>query len=390
MITEKIGMANTNLVGMKYMDMPEEYRRENTKQEFKQASRAQKRGMLRDAIAEPSAPRMAGDRVFDLVKGEEFRKDDREKLLGRIENMERRQEAGKEIDEELLKEREAKLDRFDRRASSQSKFDGTLASYDYGNIGKTRKAGVRDLEFLSSRGFTPEEIAKDIADKGAKTSRKGQLLLDKYTNAIIGDDPQIESPATPIESPTTPIEPPATPIETPVDTPRPGSGLNPDIGPVVGGENPFENAFTDNIVSNPAIYGDTGDVTLDNGSMNYGTINTGIINDIRDYGGGYGQGENNTGLAQSYIDQMEENWNDYSGPRYGAMITDSRVKMADKNNPINTAGLYASIGRLGQDMYDKGLIGKAQMYGDPYTMPSATYPEFPDLGFIEEEEESYT
>ena len=130
-----------------------------------------------------------------------------------------------------------------------------------------------------------------------------------------------------------------------------------------------------------------GNNTIGDGGMNYGVMNSGVINDIRTYGGGYGQG-NNTGPAQAYIDLMEENWNDYSGPRYGAMITDSRVKMADRNNPINTAGLYANIGLLGQNMYDKGLIGKAQMYGDPYSMPSATYPEFPDLGFIEEEEES--
>ena len=367
-------MANTNLVGMKYMDMPEDYRDEYSKADFKRDRRTEKRGMLRDAIAEPAASRMAGDRVFELVKGEEFRKDDREKLLGRIENMESRQEAGEEIDEGLLTNRRDKLSRFDRRASSQSNFDGSLASYDYGNIGKTPdKAGLKDLEYLVKRGYTPEEIAKDIADKGVKTSQKGQLLLDKYTNGIIGNDPSIEVPATPIETPDSPIE-------APVYTPRPGSGLNPDIGPVVSG--------VDNIASNAAIYGDTGDITLDNGSMNYGTINTGIINDIRDYGGGYGQGENNTGLAQAYIDQMEENWNDYSGPRYGAMITDSRVRMAGRNNPINTAGLYGNIGLMSQNMYDKGLIGKAQMYGDPYSMPSATYPKFPDLGFMEEEEES--
>lgn len=339
-------MANTNLVGMKYMDMPEDYRDEYSKEDFKRERRAEKRGMLRDAIAEPAASRMAGDRVFELVKGEEFKKDDREGLLGSIDEMKGLQEAGGEIDEQQLKEYEAKLGRFDRRAAAQAEFDGTLDSYNFDSHGKTKDlAGLYDIEYLASRGFDAQEIKDAIASKGVRTSKKGQLLLDKYTKGIIESD-------------------------TPANTPSPEMEVAPEL--VTSGE------------MSPIV----GNNTIGDGGMNYGVMNSGVINDIRNYGGGYSQGENNTGLAQAYIDQMEENWNDYSGPRYGAMITDSRVKMADKNNPINTAGLYANIGLLGQNMYDKGLIGKAQMYGDPYSMPSATYPEFPDLGFMEEEEES--
>lgn len=339
-------MANTNLVGMKYMDMPEDYRDEYSKEDFKRERRAEKRGMLRDAIAEPAASRMAGDRVFELVKGEEFKKDDREGLLGSIDEMKGLQEAGGEIDEQQLKEYEAKLGRFDRRAAAQAEFDGTLDSYNFDSHGKTKDlAGLYDIEYLASRGFDAQEIKDAIASKGVRTSKKGQLLLDKYTKGLIESD-------------------------TPANTPSPEMEVAPEL--VTSGE------------MSPIV----GNNTIGDGGMNYGVMNSGVINDIRNYGGGYSQGENNTGLAQAYIDQMEENWNDYSGPRYGAMITDSRVKMADKNNPINTAGLYANIGLLGQNMYDKGLIGKAQMYGDPYSMPSATYPEFPDLGFMEEEEES--
>lgn len=352
MITEKIGMANTNLVGMKYMDMPEEFRNKYSKADFKDQRRAEKRGMLRDAIAEPAASRMAGDRVFELVKGEEFKKDDREKLLGRIENMERRQEAGEEINPELLEDRQEKLSRFDRRASAQSKFDGSLGSYDYDSHGKTENlAGLRDIEYLSKRGFTPEEIAKDIEAKGVNTSLKGQLLLDKYTKGLIDSD-------TPVDS------------DTPANTPSPEMEVAPEL--VTSGE------------MSPIV----GNNTIGDGGMNYGVMNSGIINDIRNYGGGYSQGENNTGLSQAYIDSMEDNLQQYSGPRYGAMITDSRTRMADANNPINTAGLYGSLGLMSQNMYDKGEIRKGLMYGDPYSMASATYPEFPDLGFIEEEEES--
>lgn len=339
-------MANTNLVGMKYMDMPEDYRDEYSKADFKRERRAEKRGMLRDAIAEPAASRMAGDRVFELVKGEEFKKDDREGLLGSIDGMKGLQEAGGEIDEQQLKEYEAKLGRFDRRAAAQAEFDGTVDSYNFDSHGKTKDlAGLKDIEYLASRGFDAQEIKDAIASKGVRTSKKGQLLLDKYTKGLIDSD-------------------------TPANTPSPEMGVAPEL--VTTGE------------MSPIV----GNNTIGDGGKNYGVMNSGVINDIRNYGGGYSQGENNTGLAQAYIDQMEENWNDYSGPRYGAMITDSRVKMADRNNPINTAGLYANIGLLGQNMYDKGLIGKAQMYGDPYSMPSATYPEFPDLGFMEEEEES--
>ena len=132
-------MANTNLVGMKYMDMPEDYRDEYSKADFKRDRRTEKRGMLRDAIAEPAASRMAGDRVFELVKGEEFKKDDREGLLGDIDEMKGLQEAGGEIDEQKLQEYEAKLGRFDRRAAAQEEFvPGNIDTYNFDSFGKTK------------------------------------------------------------------------------------------------------------------------------------------------------------------------------------------------------------------------------------------------------------
>ena len=353
MITEKIGMANTNLVGMKYMDMPEDYRDEYSKADFKRDRRDEKRGMLRDAIAEPAASRMAGDRVFELVKGEEFKKDDREGLLGSIDEMKGLQEAGGEIDEQQLEELQAKLGRFDRREAAQKEFvPGNIDTYNFDSFGKTKDlAGLYDIEYLASRGFDAQEIKDAIASKGVRTSKKGQLLLDKYTKGLIDSD-------TPVDS------------DTPANTPSPEMEVAPEL--VTSGE------------MSPIV----GNNTIGDGGMNYGVMNSGIINDIRNYGGGYSQGENNTGLSQAYIDSMEENLQRYSGPRYGAMITDSRTRMADANNPINTAGLYGSLGLMSQNMYDKGEIRKGLMYGDPYSMASATYPEFPDLGFIEEEEES--
>ena len=346
-------MANTNLVGMKYMDMPEDYRDEYSKADFKRDRRDEKRGMLRDAIAEPAASRMAGDRVFELVKGEEFKKDDREGLLGSIDEMKGLQEAGGEIDEQQLEELQAKLGRFDRREAAQKEFvPGNIDTYNFDSFGKTKDlAGLYDIEYLASRGFDAQEIKDAIASKGVRTSKKGQLLLDKYTKGLIDSD-------TPVDS------------DTPANTPSPEMEVAPEL--VTSGE------------MSPIV----GNNTIGDGGMNYGVMNSGIINDIRNYGGGYSQGENNTGLSQAYIDSMEENLQRYSGPRYGAMITDSRTRMADANNPINTAGLYGSLGLMSQNMYDKGEIRKGLMYGDPYSMASATYPEFPDLGFIEEEEES--
>ena len=360
-------MANTNLVGMKYLDMPQEYRDLNSKSEFKEDRTAQKRAMVGDALKEEPAERMAGDRVFELIGGESFKDDDRNKLVGRIERMEDRIEAGKDIDPAKLAERQAKLERFDRRAAAQEEFDGTLDSYNFEAQGaKENRADLRDIEFLASRGYSADDIEGAILRSGAETGGRAQKLLDKYKKEIIADDP------TPTPDPTPDPQP---------EIEQPTSGVTSGgISPVVGSLSPNLESFNDNIVSNPAIYGDTGDITMGDGNRNYGTINTGIINDIRDYGGGYGQRENNTGLAQTYIDQMEENWSNYSGPGYGAMITDFRTQMADDNNPINTAGLYQGVAMAGQNMYDKGLIQKALMYGDPYKMPSASYGGFPQLG----------
>ena len=359
-------MANTNLVGMKYLDMPEEYRNEFSKAQFKDARRDQKKEMLGDALDGPAVDRFAGDKVFEIIGKEDFKNDDRAKLAGKIERMESRLDAGKEIDMDKLAERQAKLERFDQRAAAQEEFANT-GVYNFGSQGaKANNADLGDVEYLASRGYSANEIEELAKAQGATIGGNAQKLLNKYKKAIIEPDPVTPEPPTPN---------PGIDIEAPVAGTTTG-----DLSPVVGGGAHVADAFNNNIISNPAIHGDTGDIMLGDGAMNFGTQNTGIMVDNRNFGGGYPRGELNTGPAQGYVELMEDNWKKYSGPGYGAKITNMRTHLADNNNPINTAGLYNSLGMMSQGMYDKGLIQKAMMYGDPYKMPSASYPEFPQLG----------
>ena len=77
---------------------------------------------------------------------------------------------------------------------------------------------------------------------------------------------------------------------------------------------------------------------------------------------------------------MQENWEKYSGDKYGMYITDKRAEKADELRGINSEGIYGSMGQFAGNMYDRGLIGASNLYGDPYKFPTAQYGGFQDIG----------
>lgn len=359
-------MAN-NLIGKRYNDMPEEYRNENSRSEFRNDRRLERRRAKDEALSQPRANRMAGDEIFKVVRGESFQptSDRKDRIDSRIARTEARREAGKTINEDRLQRRLAKQERLEEQIAAQKEFDGTLDSYNFGSFGRAG-AGIRDLERLSAAGFGAQEIADEIDERGINRTGRVEQLLAKYlddnkSEDIIDPTDQFEGvsdegsafePPTEINVDPTPVAPP------------PGTGFG-------GGGSPT--------IATGVIGGDTGDVSLTD-SDNYGTINTGIINDIRNYGGGYAAGSNNTGTAQAYVDLMQENWEKYSGDKYGMYITDKRTEKADELRGINSEGIYGSMGQFAGNMYDRGLIGASNLYGDPYKFPTAQYGGFQDIG----------
>lgn len=341
----------------------------------KEEVRAEKKAAIANT---PAAPRMAGDAVFKLTQAPKY--NDKSAEIARLEARQKRREDSGSYDQARYNQTVDRLARLREKDAMAKSFDGSdINTYNFGAVGN-KKAGLNDVQFLAERGFGAREIDEAITKSGAERGGSVNALLAKYMKPIMtgkpGDDVSDPIlPSTPIVDIDTGADvtvPPVSP--TPVS---PGPGTEP-TGPYVPPIQPVTVSDDDNTATG-VIMGDTGDISLVD-SNNYGTINTGIINDIRDYGGGYNYGENNTGLAQAYIDQMQENWEDYSGPGYGMFITDTRIDKANETNPIDTNSIYGSMGNFAQNFYDRGLIASSGLYGDQYKFSQPTYGGFPTFG----------
>ena len=372
-----------NYVGKKYSDLNDRQRARMSRSEFrnlrsdqKAAQRATKKADISEALTRPAQSRFAADKVFDLVNGGDFGTDvNRTQNVGaRIARLEEKAASGKDVSERLAK-KNARLDRIQNRVALQDAYTpGDIDSYDFSSIGRREnRVGLKDLKFLADQGYSAKEISEAIENKDASVGGRAQKLLSKYVDDI-NDFKPVENVKDPIEDIETPID-----TDVPVGLPDPitepiTNPIDVDVNPIVpiggggGGASPN--------IATGVIGGNTGDISLSD-SNNYGTINTGIINDIRDYGGGYGANENNTGLTQRYIDLMQENWEDYSGPGYGMFVTDTRVDKANQNNPIDTNQLYGGMNRFAQNFYDRGNILSGNLYGDSSKFKQPTYGAYP-------------
>jgi hypothetical protein len=340
----------------------------------KEVARQEKQNAIANT---PKAPRMAGDAVFNYTKAPTT--NDKSAQIARLQERQERRENSGSYDQAKYQNTADRLVALREKDAMAKSFDGSdINTYDFGGVG-TKRAGLNDVQYLAERGFSARDIDDAITKSGAKRGGSVNALLAKYMQPIMTGKPN-DDVSDPI-LPTTPIVeidtgtdvtvPPVAPVPV---TPGPGPGPGPYVPPI----QPVTVSDDDNTATG-VIMGDTGDISLVD-SNNYGTINTGIINDIRDYGGGYNYGENNTGLAQAYIDQMQENWEDYSGPGYGMYITDSRIDKANETNPIDTNSIYGSMGNFAQNFYDRGLIASSGLYGDQYKFSQPTYGGFPTFG----------
>ena len=384
-----------DLRGLTYKEMGEKYRNKVSKDEFKSRRREQNKAALNQAIAAtPAQPRMAGDAVMDVLAEQRTATTEQKQAAvnERIMNMQQKQEAGKNINQAKLDKSMQFRDKLDARVDRQNEFDGNIDTFNYGSYG-SEKAGLRDIEALSRAGYNAQEIASDIESKGIETTNRGNVLLSKYLRNIMEETPEPVVTPTPEPEPE-PTPPPTINVVNPViDTNVGGGGTG---GGTPGGGNPGGGTSNSDGSGNDTaqvgfIGGDTGDVNMTD-SFNYGTINTGIMNETNNYGGGYGVGQNNTGLAQQYIDLMQDNWEKYSGPGYGMFITDSRSKYASKNNPIDTGSIYGSMNKFAGNMYDRGMLTMGGLYGDPnkFTTPEYGFgfQDFTDRLKEEEEEKA--
>ena len=81
-------------------------------------------------------------------------------------------------------------------------------------------------------------------------------------------------------------------------------------------------------------------------------------------GGGSGTGyESALGLGQQYIDNMEDNYDEYSGENYGIKVTD--MFMNNAYNPIDYQGLRDEADRAPLNFFDLATQFDAANYGSP-------------------------
>ena len=311
------------LVGKKYNDMSQGYRDRVSQDEFRGRRKAQ---------------RMAGNRMDtrkDIVQGYGQLSPERQEEYGSRQQF---RDARKEFKNENPYAVD-KLEDFDLRATGAGGargpgakgLDTTRTADDKLGRGKARLSKQDLLRLQEKGGFGKEELidfaeTKVTRDFGEGTGGYGGAaagLLEKWKTEIMNAEAAENSNINP--------EPPGTKPgvdEIPDDTNDGGNIADAPSIPVGGIGN---------------IIGDTGDITLQD-STNFGTINTGTINDVRVFGDSMGAGGTNpygSALAQSeaYKQAGEDTFNDVSGLNEGMRITGAFQQMREMNKPINYTDL---------------------------------------------------
>lgn len=353
------------LIGKKYKDMPDRYKDRISKEEFQGRRSAQKRAA---AVAKANELTRGGTRYGDLER--EDRRDLRKSGITRADYREQRDLANRDIyDVENLEDIDLRMDGAGGAVGRGSKnvFGRGRNTLDAGDdkYGRSKArfskknmlAAARARDEEGNKRFTKEEIidfaentvTRDFGEGTGGYGNAAQRLLDKWKGGII--ESERENPSRPVE-------------ETPQDTDTPSNPGPPGTAPGID-ELPsiIESDFPTNQIASAS--GDVENTLI--GSPVYGDYIGGHNIVQNDYGAAMGDpGGSAMGLSQAYIKQMEDNFNEYSGPSQGMKITAMRNQMADEKGTsqlFNDA--YTFAGKTRNDFYNQGALYEANAYGPP-------------------------
>ena len=261
-------------------------------------------------------------------------------------------------------------------AKGKDKLEAAYMLRDYiDKLGK--REGKNDIDGFAGPG-SGRYIDKKIAALEARAANKG-----------VGN-PELNT--------TDPVDTAPEPINT---APGTGPGIDsitaggsaPSAGGGGGGGGGRNVATTGGAVS-------TGAGSSSAGGMN--TINIGDGNDIfgdvigsqsivKNYGGGMGSGsgtpyESAMGLGQQYIDNMQDNLDEYSGPEYGMKITNMGIKTALDNQYIDPAAISQNVAQRGFGLFQLGTLLNNQLYGQ-YQPPTPFRFDDIDIGAKDDDDD---
>ena len=351
------------LIGKKYKDMPDRYKDRISKEEFQGRRSAQSRAAT---IAKANELTRGGTRYKDLERAD--RRDIRKSGITKADYREQRDLANRDIyDVENLEDIDLRMGGAGGAVGRGSKnvFGRGRNTLDAGDdkYGRSKArfskknmlAAARARDEEGNKRFTKEEIidfaentvTRDFGEGTGGYGGAAQRLLDKWKGGII--ESERENPSRPVE-------------ETPQDTDTPSNPGPPGTAPGIDELPPIiESDFPTNQI---ASQGDVEQTLI--GSDVYGDL---IGNQIiqKNYGAGIGDpNESAMGLSQAYIDSMEDNFNEYSGPSQGMKITAMRNQMADEKGTSDLFNnLYTFAGKTTNDFYNRGDVYESYAYGPP-------------------------
>ena len=353
------------LIGKKYKDMPDRYKDRISKEEFQGRRSAQSRAAT---VAKANELTRGGTRYGDLERAD--RRDIRKSGITKADYREQRDLANRDIyDVENLEDIDLRMDGAGGAVGRGSKnvFGRGRNTLDAGDdkYGRSKArfskknmlAAARARDEEGNKRFTKEEIidfaentvTRDFGEGTGGYGGAAQKLLDKWKGGII--ESERENPSRPVE-------------ETPQDTDTPSNPGPPGTAPGID-ELPsiIESDFPTNQIASAS--GDVENTLI--GSPVYGDYIGGHNIVQNDYGAAMGDpGGSAMGLSQAYIKQMEDNFNEYSGPSQGMKITAMRNQMADEKGTsqlFNDA--YTFAGKTRNDFYNQGALYEANAYGPP-------------------------
>ena len=339
--------------GKSYKQQSEEYRADNTRDMFRGQRDMKERRMAGKKLME----RKGVDRMQDLPKGVRPRFAERNEIsfMG-----DARDEGRQFFDEGRLKDISDKKNPFE----NIDRYTG--AEYGRGSQRGRELLTTGDLQGLKNIGGHDKQKIIDFAENSdAQISGNAENLLDRWKTAIMEAEKENPNPG-PVGTLPGIDEVNNIDVELGDDgMSNIGDGDQSQInnnkldgasaiagpgGMAVGGSN--QEARNTDIVIGGNAYGDVA-ANIDK-SRTY----------INPMGGGSGTGyESALGLGQQYIDNMEDNFNEYSGEKYGIKVTNMFTDNA--YNPIDYQGLRDEADRAPLNFFDLATQFDAANYGSP-------------------------
>ena len=366
--------------GKRYKEQSDKYIKSFTRDEF----RAQKQMQGRRKAGDKLMARKDVERMRDLPKGqrENFRRDNDLSYIG-----DAREKGSEYFDKGNLRkitEEDNPFNRSDKKGEIKYRGD------EYGRRAQVGEdlISIGDLKGLKNvGGRSKQEIIDFTENTDARIAANAQNVLGRWKAAIIEAEREREKDDNSTNPGPVGTLPGIDEVNN-IDVEQGDDGMS-----IIGDGSQYRSDRTANnnkLDDGSAIVQGDGNITNTKnmeardtdiviGGNAYGDVGA-IIDKSRQYinpmGGGSGTGyESGLGLGQQYIDNMEDNMDEYSGENYGIKVTNMFTDNASR--PVDSQGLREEADGQPLKFFDLGMqfelanYGSAKNYANPgrFVMP---------------------